>query len=145
METLTLLNCDYKVAAKSIANPLKPPLPDLINYDHTGFTKGRFIGENIRLIDRVLCYAKEKNIPGLLLLLDFEKLSSGKPFNILTYFGFGSNILKWLNLFYCHPESCVLNNGWASEKNIKGIFVNRREIKFSQYADDTTLIRVLDG
>ena len=66
---LTLLNCDYKIAAKSIANRLKPSLPNLINYDQTGFIKGRFIGENI-----VICYAKEKNIPGLLLFLDFEKL-----------------------------------------------------------------------
>ena len=44
---LTLLNCDYKIAAKSIVNCLKPSLPDLINnyYDQTGFIKGRFIGE----------------------------------------------------------------------------------------------------
>ena len=72
METSTL-NCDYKIAAKSIANRLKPSLPDLINYDQTGFIKGRFIGENIRLIDSVICYAKEKNILRLLLFLDFEK------------------------------------------------------------------------
>ena len=69
---LTLLNSDYKIAAKSIANRLKPLLPDLINYDQTGFIRGRFIGENIRLIDSVICYAKENNIPGLLLFLDFE-------------------------------------------------------------------------
>ena len=37
---LTLPNCDYKIAAKSIANRLKPSLPDLINYDQTGFIKG---------------------------------------------------------------------------------------------------------
>ena len=69
---LTLLNSDYKIAAKSIANRLKPLLPDLINYDQTGFIRGRFIGENIRLTDSVICYAKENNIPGLLLFLDFE-------------------------------------------------------------------------
>ena len=88
---LTLLNCDYKIAAKSIVNRSKPSLPNLINYDQTGFIKGRFIGENIRLIDSVICYAKEKNIPGLLLFLDFENafdtiecLSLEKLFNILV-------------------------------------------------------------
>ena len=115
---LTLLNCDYKIAAKSIANRLKPSLPNLINYDQTGFIKGRFIGENIRLIDSIICYAKEKNIPGLLLLLDFEKAFDTIEWSFISktfqQFGFGSSMLKWLNLFYCRPESCALNNGWAS-------------------------------
>ena len=116
---LTLLNCDYKIAAKSIANRLKPSLPNLINYDQTGFIKGRFIGENIRLIDSIICYAKEKNIPGLLLFLDFEKAFDTIEWSFIRrtfqHFGFGSSMLKWLNLFYCRPESCVLNNGWASD------------------------------
>ncbi|KAL9974171.1 hypothetical protein ACROYT_G011182, partial [Oculina patagonica] len=70
---LTLLNCDYKLAAKAIANRIRKYLPNVINNDQTGFIKGRFIGENIRLIDSIIRYAKEKNIPGLLLFLDFEK------------------------------------------------------------------------
>ena len=54
---ITLLNCDYKIAAKSIATRLKKVLPYLINNDQTGFLKGRFIGENIRLINSVIDYA----------------------------------------------------------------------------------------
>ena len=45
---ITLLNCDYKIAPKSIANPIKKFLPKIINNDQTGFFK-RFIQENIRL------------------------------------------------------------------------------------------------
>ena len=70
---ITLLNCDYKIAAKSIATRLKKVLPHLINSDQTGFLKGRFIGENIRLINSVIDYAEKQNIPGLLLFVDFEK------------------------------------------------------------------------
>ena len=63
----------YKIAAKSIANRLKSVIPNLINNDQTGFIKGRRIGENIRLLESVICFAKENNIPGLFLFLDFEK------------------------------------------------------------------------
>ena len=63
---LSLLNTDYKIAAKAIANRMKLVLPDVINNDQTGFLKGRFIGENVRLIDSVIHhYAAEKNIPGV--------------------------------------------------------------------------------
>ena len=70
---ITLLNCDYKIAAKSIATRLKKVLPHLINNDQTGVLKGRFIGENIRLINSVIDYAEKQNIPCLLLFVDFEK------------------------------------------------------------------------
>jgi len=65
----TLLNTDYKI----VANRIKLVLPNLINNDQSGFIKVRFIGENIRLIDSIIQYAAEKNIPGLLLFIDFEK------------------------------------------------------------------------
>ena len=70
---ITLLNTDYKIAAKSVSNRIKLILPNLINHDQTGFLKDIFIGENIRLIDCIIQYATEKNIPGLLLFIDFEK------------------------------------------------------------------------
>ena len=70
---LSLLNCDYKIAAKSIANRIQATLPKLINNDQTGFIKGRFIGENIRLIESIINYTANTNIPGLILLLDFKK------------------------------------------------------------------------
>ena len=70
---ISLLNCDYKIAAKVIANRIKQVLPNLISNDQTGFIKDRFIGENIGLVDSIINYASEKNIPGLLLFLDFQK------------------------------------------------------------------------
>ena len=43
----TLLNYDYKIASKCIANRIQKILPKLINNDQTGFLKGRVIGENM--------------------------------------------------------------------------------------------------
>ena len=70
---ITLLNSDYKIAAKAIANRLQNVLPKLIDSDQTGFLKGIFIGGNIRLIDGLINHTAARNIPGLLMFLEFEK------------------------------------------------------------------------
>ena len=72
---LTLLNCDYKIAAKAIANRLKKVIPKLVNSDQTGFIKGRFIRENIRLIDIKINFAVAK-FSRTDAFLDFEKAST---------------------------------------------------------------------
>ena len=115
---ITLLNCDYKIAAKAIANRVKKALSKLINNDQTGFMKGRFIGENIRLIDGVIKFAATKNIPGLLLFLDFEKAFNTVEWafihKTLQHLNFGPSLVNCINTFYNNSESCVLNNGWSS-------------------------------
>ena len=115
---LTLLNCDYKIASKAIANRIKAFLPKLISDDQTGFLKGRCISENIRLLDSVIKYTEERKIPGLLLFIDFEKAFDTLEWSFVNktfqYFGFGPSLLSWIRLFYCSIESCILNNGWAS-------------------------------
>ena len=116
---ITLLNCDYKIAAKSIATRLKKVLPYLINNDQTGFLKGRFIGENIRLINSVIDYAEKQNIPDLLLFVDFEKAFDTLEWTFiektLSFYNFGASIKSWIKLFYSGITSCIQNNGWSSD------------------------------
>ena len=115
---ISLLNCDYKIAAKAIANRLKQVLPKLIDNDQTGFLKGRSIAENIRLIDGIIKYTPKKGIPGLLLFLDFEKAFDTVewPFlqNTFRHYNFGPEAINWIQLYYHNIESCILNNGWSS-------------------------------
>ena len=110
---ITLLNVDLKIAAKAIAKRLETVLPNLIHPDQTGFVKGRYIGENIRLISDVLDFTKEQKIPGILVALDFRKAfdSLEWPFimRILDAFNFGSSIKRWISTFYTNVESAVLN------------------------------------
>ena len=75
-------------------------MPNLIHSAQTGFVKGRYIGENIRLTSDVLDFTKEQKIPGILVALDFRKAfdSLEWPFimRILDAFNFGSGIKRWL-------------------------------------------------
>ena len=48
-------------------------LPSIIYEDQKGFMKGRYIGENIRIVYDVLVKTKKEQITSLLLLTDFEK------------------------------------------------------------------------
>ena len=70
---ISLLNTDYKIITKLLASRLKNVLPDVINEDQVAYLKGRYIGQNIRLIFDILEYTKENKIPGILTFLDFEK------------------------------------------------------------------------
>ena len=69
---ITLLNVDCKIASKAIAKRIEPILPLLIHEDQTGFVKGRYIGENIRLISDVMEQTMKLNRSGILLSLAFR-------------------------------------------------------------------------
>ena len=54
----TLLNTSYKIASSCIAARIKNNTPKIIHNDQKGFMKGRYIGENLRLLYDVLVYTK---------------------------------------------------------------------------------------
>ena len=92
----SLLNVVYKIASGCIAERLKTKLNKLINRDQTGFIKGRFIGENIRLIYDLMHYTEYNQIPGLLMLIDFEKAFDSIAwkfiYQTLDFFNFGPSL-----------------------------------------------------
>ena len=87
---ISLLNTDYKLASKCIAVRIKMVLHNIINGDQTGFMKGRYIGENIRLALDMIDYLAENDMPGLMFMIDFEKafdkLEWSFIFNAMNFF-----------------------------------------------------------
>ena len=116
---ISLLNCDYKIAAKAVATRMKRVLPDIINNDQTGFLKGRSIGENVRLLNSVISYAEQQNIPGMLLFIDFEKAFDTLEWKFLEktlrFYNFGDSLITWIKLLYTDISSSIQNDGWSSE------------------------------
>ena len=69
---ISLLNDDYKFVTKALALQREKVLPTIISPNQTGYIKGRYIGESIRIITDMSITIK-KNVPGLAVFLDFEK------------------------------------------------------------------------
>ena len=114
----TLLNVDYKILARIIATRIEPSLPSLIHSDQTGFIKGRYIGQNIRLLDDLMNFTNINKIPGILLSTDFEKAIDTLEWSFLhralEIFNFGPKIRKWVSILYNDIESGVMNGGYMT-------------------------------
>ena len=115
---ITLLNVDYKILARAIAKRIESKLPKLVHSDQTGFVKGRYIGQNVRLLNDLMEFTELNKLPGILLFIDFEKAFDTLewPFihHALKFLNFGPNICKWISVLYNEVESGVINGGYMT-------------------------------
>lgn len=63
----------YKTISSCIISRILSTLDYLISETQSRFVKGRCKRENIRFIYDIIAYSESKNIPGLSVLIDFEK------------------------------------------------------------------------
>ena len=95
---LSMLSVVYKLCSAAIANRIKPLLNKIIDETQCGFVQGRYIGECTRLVYDVLSYTEDMQIPGMLVLLDFQKafdsISWTFIYKTLSFLGFSQNFLK---------------------------------------------------
>lgn len=113
-----MINFDYTIVAKVLANRVIGILPKLIDSDQTGYMKNRFIGENIRTISDLITLTNLKNMPGLILLVDFEKAFDTVEWSysnrVLNIFGFEDSFKSWVKILYTDISSCIINDGFTS-------------------------------
>ena len=88
----TLLNVDYKILARAFAKRIELKLRKLIHSEQTGFVEGRFIGQNVRLLNDIMEYTELNKIPGIMVFIDLEKAIDTLEWrflqNTLKYFNF---------------------------------------------------------
>ena len=117
--SISLLCVIYKLASGSIAERLRHSLDNIISNCQTGFIKGRFLNDSTRLIYDILPVTEKENIPGLLMLIDFEKafdsLSWTFLYDTLESFGYSKDFIKWIQLFNNNISGFVLQLGFLSE------------------------------
>ena len=122
------MNVDYKIFSKAVAHRLKIVLPDLIHEDQTGFMKERLIAENIRKLVDVMNFTKSKNIPAILVSIDFKKAFDRCDYDaiwsILKYFNFSERYTQHVQLLFKDFQLATTNNGFISDLFVptRGLF-----------------------
>ena len=116
---VSLLTTDYKILTKALAQRLQKVIHKIINPDQVGYIKGRYIGENIRIIFDLLTHCEEEKIEAYIAQIDFEKAFDSIEwpflFKTLEMFNFGDNFIKWIRILYTDIHACVGNNGHYSK------------------------------
>ena len=115
---ISLLNVDYKIASKALANRIKKVLPELISISQSAYVQGRYIGDALRTIQDLMDFSDSRNLPGLLLCIDFEKAFDSVSWNFLNktlhVLNFGESFKKWIRIMYTDISSCIINNGLST-------------------------------
>ena len=115
---ISLLNVVFIIASSCVWMRLKTCIHKLLSSDQNGFVPGRYIGENTRLVYDIMQFADENDIPGVILMIDFEK-----AFDIVSWyfidktlelFNFGESFRKWVKLFLNKSNSAVCQAGVIS-------------------------------
>ena len=116
---ISLLNVSYKILSSCIASRIRNVLPKIIHESQKGFMKDRYIGENIRMLYDILVSCEKDQIPGLLLMVDFEKAFDSVSWDFirkaLNYFHFCPFVINFFDTIYHKPSSCITFNGQYSK------------------------------
>ena len=119
---ITLLNTDYKIVSAVIASRLKSVMSDLISPVQSAYLKGRYIGENTRLVYDLIDSLNRNRESGIILAADFEAAfeTVSWPFLLKTLdeYNFGPYFKHLVQLFYLNESnfSRIMLDGFLGEK-----------------------------
>ena len=115
---ISLLNVDYKIITKILAERLKKILPYIIHTDQKGFVHGRNIQEANRLLQDVISYTDQNQIDSAIIFLDYEKafdrVEWSWTLNCLKKFNFGTKFIAWVDMIFKEAKTSILTNGFRS-------------------------------
>ena len=115
---ISLLNTDYKILAKILANKIKTVIHQLIGHTQSYSIPGRDITDSIITVkDTIRTMAGGAGVwIGIDLMKAFDRVEHSFLFGILRRFGFGEGLIGWIELLYRDVYSVVKCNGRYTEK-----------------------------
>ena len=120
LRPITLLNVDYKLLTKILAERLKVVLPRIIHTDQNGFIKNRFLGNNILDVYSLMSLADQAEDDNWVLLsLDIRKAFDSVNWDfllvILRNYGFPASFIRWIEIMQQNACIQISNNGYLSD------------------------------
>jgi len=117
---LTLLNADYKILARIIANRLKPILQKLIHRQQHCGIQGTSVFAAVATIRDVIAHAETTNNPLCVISLDFhsafDRISRRSLEGTLRAYGFDDLFVRRIMGLYRNATSEVQINGFTSNR-----------------------------
>ncbi|CAM2105899.1 unnamed protein product [Caretta caretta] len=111
---ISLLSMDYKIVAKAISLRLGSVLADVIHPDQTYTVPDRSIFDNLFMVQDLLELGRRDSLLFALLSLDqektFDRVDHGYLLSILRAFGFGPQLVGFLQVLYASAECLVKLN-----------------------------------
>ena len=115
---ITLLNTEFKILARVLANRLRVVMDRLVDVEQTYALRGRSIQNNLHLIRTVL-EGIEDDTTAALINLDqskaFDRVDHRFLGAVLEAAGFGDGFRAWISILYRSPSARVQVNGKCSE------------------------------
>ena len=121
---LTMLNVDYKIYTRILANRMKKVVHQFVSESQKGFVPDSFIAECSMLLNLIEAWVNDdpENREGIFLFLDMEKAFDRVSFEFLNdamdSLGFGPNFKTYVGLMYnteAPPKRRIYANGYYSE------------------------------
>ena len=115
---LSMLNGDYKVLARVLANRVKQVIGKVVGSTQAYSIPGRDIADTISSIRDTIEYMK-RDKGGIVVSLDlnkaFDRVDHDYLYRVLDKFGFGHRLVGWIKRMYDRAVSCVKINGIVTD------------------------------
>ena len=115
---IQLLNYDYRVLAKILANRLLAAAGEVVHPAQSAFLQHRHIGDSIRLLQLLPALMHEQQQMAVVVFTDFAKaydtVDRSLLYDVAAALGIGDGFVGWMRVLLSDTHTCATVNGFCS-------------------------------